>query len=331
MPKVSIILPFYNAEAFLERSIASILEQSYTDFELLLVNNNSSDRSDEIVKCYQTSDNRLQILEEDRQGVVFASEKGFKNVTGTFITRTDADDVWHLNKLEKQVEYLKQNPECDVVSCRVNFKGSADNTGMQVFVDETNELLTHEQISLNRFAELQVINPTILFRRELVEKYGFYKEGSFPEDYELFLRWIEAGVQFHKLNERLFDWYDHENRLTRTDLRYSTEAFYKIKAEYLYRFLKSHNPFHPNVWIWGAGKLSKQRVRFLVQQGVNVETFIDVDPKKINTEQVISYKDIPEAGSCFIISYVNNRGMRKEIRNYLMSKEYIEGKHFIIA
>lgn len=331
MPEISVILPFYNAESTLERSINSILNQNFDDFELILVNNNSTDRSIQFAEEYAKRDTRVKLLNEARQGVVFASQKGFENTNAEFIARADADDVWHKDKLLLQYKFLKEKPEIDVVSCCVNFSGDKKNDGMSAYVNETNKLLTHDEITINRFSELQVINPTIMFRKIIALKHGLYKEGDFPEDYEMFLRWIEKGVKFYKLSETLLDWYDSETRLTRTDKRYSFEAFYKIKSSYLYNYLKENNSFFPEVVIWGAGKRTKRRTNGIKKMGINILFFIDVDEMKINGKDVISSHNIPDRGQIFIVSFVNNKGARIKIKDFLLSRNYIEGKDFIIA
>ncbi len=331
MPPISVILPFFNAEKTLKRSIDSIINQSFIDFELILVNNNSTDNSLELAKELAENDSRITLLSEEKQGVVYATQTGFENSNANFIARADADDVWHSDKLKLQYNYLKENSEVGVVSCRVNFVGDKKNDGMLTYVSDTNIFLTHDDIALNRFSELQVINPTIMFRKEVALRYGLYKEGDFPEDYELFLRWIEKGVKYHKLNESLLDWYDSETRLTRTDKRYSFEAFYKVKSPFLYRYLKENNPFFPDVVVWGAGKRTKRRTKDIKKLGINIQYFIDVDEKKINGKDVIFYKNIPDRGQIFIVSFVNNKGMRKEIKSFLLSRKYIEGQDFIMA
>ncbi len=331
MPEISVILPFYNAEKTLERSVNSILNQTFDNFELLAVNNNSTDNSEQIIRDLSEKDKRLKIMNESKQGVVFASLKGLHKAKANLISRADADDVWHPEKFMQQYAYIREHPEIDVVSCRVNFIGNSESKGMLAYVKETNKYLTHTEISINRFSELQVINPTILFRKTCIEKYGFYKEGHFPEDYELFLRWIEKGVKYHKLPDTLLDWYDSENRLTRTDKRYSFDAFYRIKSTYLFRFLKENNPFFPQIVVWGAGKLSKNRLKYLEDSGIQTKYFIDVDKNKIDDKNIISYETIPDPGKIYIVSFVNNRGMRSKIKDFLISKNYIEGKNFVIA
>ncbi len=331
MPEISVILPFFNAEKTLERSVNSIINQTFGNFELIAVNNNSSDNSEFIIKNIAEKNSRIKIFNESKQGVVFASIKGLQNSRAKLIARADADDVWHPNKLNLQYTFLKNRKEIDVVSCRIRYIGNLKNKGMIAYVKETNNYLTHNDITINRFSELQVINPTILFRKQIAEQFGFYKNGDFPEDYEMFLRWAENGVKFHKLSDILLDWYDSEKRLTRTDDRYSFDAFYKIKSDYLFRYLKKNNPFFPEIVVWGAGKLSRKRLNYLQNLGIKVKFFIDVDKNKIDNKNIISYKNIPEPRNFFIVSFVNNQGMREKIKDFLIEKKYIEGVDFIIA
>ncbi|NPA67439.1 MAG: glycosyltransferase family 2 protein [Chlorobi bacterium] len=327
MPEISVILPFFNACKTLETSVLSVLNQRFENFELILVDNNSNDGSLHIAKKFADSDKRVKLLSEYRQGVVYASMKGLEYSSAGLIARADADDVWHPDKLKLQYEYLNKNPDTDVVSCRVNYVGNFE--GMRKFVLDTNKNISHKEISLNRFVELQVINPTILFRKEIALKYGFYKEGDFPEDYEMFLRWLENGVKYRKLPYVLLDWYDSENRLTRTDKRYSADAFYRVKAGYLMRFLQENNIFFPDIVVWGAGRLSRKRAAYTVSSGVHIKYFIDVDINKIDGANIVNYKDIPEAGEVYVVSFVGNRGARDKIKEFLRSKNYCEGKDFL--
>ena len=92
-----------------------------------------------------------------------------------------------------------------------------------------------------------------------------------------------------------------------------------------------HNPHHPNVVVWGAGKRSKKRVNYIEELGIKINYFMDVDKRKIGHNNVISYKNIPVKGQIFIVSYVNNRGMRAEIKSFLISMNYSEGVDYIIA
>jgi hypothetical protein len=157
----------------------------------------------------------------------------------------------------------------------------AAQAGMALFVDWTNRLLAADEIARERFVESPFVHPSVMFRRECVQRFGGYRDGDFPEDYELWLRWLGAGVRMEKLVESLLVWNDSPTRLSRCDRRYAKEAFYRLKARYLARWLAAHNPHHPAVILWGAGRITRKRAQHLVDQGIAVEAFIDIDPLKV--------------------------------------------------
>jgi glycosyltransferase involved in cell wall biosynthesis len=328
-PLISVILPFRNAKNTLRDSVESILNQTFTRFELILVNNASSDGGAEIARFFAHHDERVKLAEERKKGVVFAHNKGLELARGRYIARMDADDVAYPAKLEKQFRFLEENPCVDVVSCLVHYEGGAKNQGMRAYVDWVNSFNDHDSIVLNQFVESPVVNPTALFRKTTVEKYGSYRQGNFPEDYELWLRWIECGAKIHKINECLFSWHDSDMRLTRTDERYSINAFYEIKSVYLNNWLKMNNPFYPKVAVWGAGRKSAQRLKFLTKLGVEIDFYIDLTENKI--KNTIHYEKIPAPGQCFILSYIGNRGKRDLIRGFLVARNYIEGRNFLLV
>src|SRR2546425_6870649 len=103
-----------------------------------------------------------------------------------------------------------------------------------------------------------------MFRRELLNKHGGYREGDFPEDYELWLRWLDAGVTMAKVPRVLLTWNDAPERLSRTDRRYDVEAFYRCKAFYLARWLKRHVDASRPLLVWGAGRPTRKRAEHLV-------------------------------------------------------------------
>nr|WP_319271135.1 glycosyltransferase family 2 protein [uncultured Draconibacterium sp.] len=327
-PEVSVILPFFNAKLTLQRAIDSILEQSLTNFELLLVNNNSTDKSDEIAGQAAQNDSRIVLLNEKVPGVANAMNCGLKNARGRFIARMDADDVAQLKRLEKQYNFLEKNPSVDFVGSEVEYIPHIPETaGFRRFVNWANSFHRPEEIGLKQFIEIPVINPTIFFRRELFEKYGGCRDGNFPEDYEMQLRYLSRGAQMAKLPDKLLAWHDYSTRLTRTDERYSTEAFFQTKALYFKKWSEKNNPFHPVIWIWGAGRKTRQRSAFLCKQGLKIEGFIDIKKSKADS---VFYKDLPKRGQMFIVSMVTNTGARQKISEFLRLRNYCEGEDFIL-
>jgi glycosyltransferase involved in cell wall biosynthesis len=330
-PRVSIVLPYFNAENQLSDAIESILCQTFDEFELILVDTNSNDGSFRIANDFASRDPRVRIVEEPRQGIVFALNTGIDEAEGEYIALMDANDISFPNRIEKQVEYLDKHPEVGVLGTQIRLVATNDDPeqleGFNQFISWSNRIITHGDIEVNRFIEPPLIHPTAMYRKELVNLYGGYKTGEFPEDYELWLRWIEKGVKMHKLPEVLFDWTGLPERLIRIDEKYADQAFFEVKSRYLIDWLKENNKFFPEVVVWGAGRKSRQRFFILHELGAQAKFYIDL---RANPERkVIQYQHTPPAGRNFIISYVANRAAREKIRMFLVELGYIEGKDFL--
>ncbi|MEE4285302.1 MAG: glycosyltransferase family A protein, partial [Mariniphaga sp.] len=129
MPEVSVVLPYFNAENTLERAVESILSQTFPSFEILLVNNNSTDQSLTIAQYLAQKDSRIRLLNEPKQGVDHAMNCGLENSRGRFIARMDADDIAHPQRLEKQVRFLNENPGIGLVGSFVKYVSHNSGTG----------------------------------------------------------------------------------------------------------------------------------------------------------------------------------------------------------
>ena len=135
-PTISVLLPFYNAESTLDRAITSIIKQDYSDFELILIDNNSVDKSREIAVNWLSKDPRIKLIDEKQQGVVHATSAGATIAQGKYICRMDSDDEAINYKLKLQKEYLDQHHECDAVAGRVEHVSySKEAAGFSRFVN----------------------------------------------------------------------------------------------------------------------------------------------------------------------------------------------------
>jgi glycosyltransferase involved in cell wall biosynthesis len=330
-PKVSVVLPYFNAEKTLLRAARSILDQTYPNLELLLVNNCSTDGSEQIAQQLAQMDKRVVLLTEIRQGVSFAANTGNSHASGQYIARMDADDFSHSTRLEKQLTLLEAKTDIGVAACQVaHVAHNLKTAGLAKYVAWTNSLLTPEQIFYNRFVEAPIVNPTAMFRRDLIERHGGFLHGEFPEDYELWLRWLDVGVRMEKVPEVLFDWYDSETRLTRTDSRYSTQAFYTIKSKYLAKHLSEMHPAKP-IWVWGAGRVSRQRIKLLQQYGIIVQGYIDVKQRDTGNLPCLPFDTFHWNQDVFILSYVANWRARERICDFLQAKGKTEVIDYILV
>ncbi|MFP6886498.1 MAG: glycosyltransferase [Opitutales bacterium] len=336
-PRVSVVLPVRDAVGTVSESIESILSQSESDLELIIVDDGSGDETRDILRHYAAKDKRVRILSSDGSGIVAALNLGVEASQGDCVARMDADDVSHKERLCLQCDFLDSNPDVGLVSSCVEHwcKDGESRKGYAAYVDWTNGVLNHEAIKLSRFVESPFAHPSVAFRKVLVKQLGGYRDGPFPEDYELWLRWLECGVRMEKISRTLLRWRDHDDRLSRCDPRYSAEAFYRMKLEYLYRWLERNNPFHPEVKIWGAGRTTRARAGFLASAGAVVTGYYDVDPRKIGRPRsdllVRSVDEIPGSGKEFIVGMVGARGAREKVAAFLRGRGHREGIDYILA
>ena len=330
-PAVSVILPVYNANATLSSAVQSILQQTIIDqLELIVIDDGSTDGCTDLLPQHRC----LKLVHLPRTGLTGALNHGLSLAQGTYIARMDADDYSMPDRMEKQLNWLTQNPNTGLVSCLVRHGGDPETQGGYArHISWCNRLVLADEIAQNRFIDSPLPHPSVMFRHTLIAQHGNYQEGPFPEDYDLWLRWFEAGVTMEKVPEILLQWNDLPTRLSRTDTRYSDQAFYTHKAKYLARWLKAYG--HDQVTIWGAGRLARQRVAHLSIQGISIEQYIDIAPgkigKRIEDIPVIGHLEIPPPGAIFIVSYVANRGAREKIISFLQEAGYQLGQDFICA
>jgi len=334
VPEVSVLLPVYNAPVQVVRAIESIRRQSLRAWELIVVDDGSTDETAAALRGAAVAEPRLRIITLAHGGIVNALNTGLAAARAPLVARMDADDEAHPDRLGAQAKLLRDRPEVGLASCLVEFGGDRQRqAGYARHVDWINGLLSAEDIALNRFVESPFAHPSVMFRSALVHQHGGYRDGDFPEDYELWLRWMEAGVVTAKVPRLLLTWNDPPNRLSRVDPRYDPEAFYRCKAGYLARWLKQHVDPRRRILVWGAGRPTRRRAELLAGHGMNITGYIDIDPRKIGREiagrRVLGPDQIP--AGCFVLGYVAKRQARELSRAHLTRRGFVEGRDFLMA
>lgn len=331
MPDISVILPFHNAAATLDAAIASIAAQTCTDWELLLIDNASSDASTEIARRWADRDERIRVIHEPSIGIAHALNTGLRHAQGRYIARMDADDISHPERLAKQVAYMDTHPEIGVLGTRTSFATTVQkSSGMRWFVQWQNAILSPHDHYVKRFVDAPLAHPTVMFRHKMVEQHGNYSTGPMPEDHELWLRWMDAGVRFAKLPEELLTWNDHAKRLSRTHPNYSTEAFFSTKVKWLATWLNRKLSGRP-VIIAGTSSLCQQRARLLEAEGIAITAFTDVKPREVKSYAFTPHNALPPTGEAFIVSFISQRGTGDRIAEFLVSRGLVEGEDFVLA
>src|SRR5262245_50717972 len=219
--KITVVMPVRDAAVMLLVALGSVRGQTYIDWELVVVNDGSKDETELVLNSAAKYDGRIRVISQAPLGIAAALQQGCAAAQGEYIARMDADDWMDPERLRLQLEFLEHNPQIGVVSCLVRHGGDQNSQeGYAKHIEWINHLRTSKDIALRRFVESPVAHPSVLFRRELLRLHGGFASGDFPEDYELWLRWMDAGVRFGKVEAELLIWNDLPGRLSRTEQRY---------------------------------------------------------------------------------------------------------------
>jgi glycosyltransferase involved in cell wall biosynthesis len=331
-PLVSVLLPVRDPGDYLKDCIASLDRQTLEDFEVIAVDDGSTDGSAKVLDEWAARDDRVKVAHREVSGLVETLNAGLDWCTAPFVARMDADDISHPKRFELQVAEFEEFPWVGVVSSLVrHFPWSDVGEGYRVYERWLNSLLTPEKIWKERFVESPVPHPSAMVRREVFQTVGGYRDEGWAEDFDLWLRLFEAGVCFTKVERYLYFWREHAERLTRVDGRYSVENFLRCKAKFL---LSGPLKGCGRVVIWGAGQTGRRISKHLLRDGAPVEAFVDIDPEKIGStlrdKPIIDIEELPALieRDTVVLAAVGSRGARALIRQQLTNIGLREGREF---
>ncbi|MBW2451907.1 MAG: glycosyltransferase [Deltaproteobacteria bacterium] len=329
-PKVSILLPVRNEEVMLPAALRSLQRQTLEQWELVVINDGSTDGTAEIIENAAARDSRIRPLHLPAMGLVRALNTGLPLCRSELVARMDGDDICHPRRLQLQVEYMTAYPATSLVACRVrHIPRSSIRDGFLAYEDWQNSLLDHASILRDFFVESPFAHPSVMFRNQAVQSVGGYRDMGWAEDYDLWLRLMLNGARFARLPQTLLFWRDHPHRLSRTGTHCTLEAFRSCKAYYLTKHFLADQK---QVTLWGAGLEGKEWRRELMNQGVAISRWIDVDPRKIG--QVIHGAPVHGIGHLSpgqekILITIGARGARDQVRNYASTIGLVEGVDFV--
>ena len=330
-PSISVLMPCYNAASTLDEAVVSILDQTFTDLELIAVDDGSTDDTRRRLQTWAQQDRRVVVLPRSHGGLVDALQAGLSACRAPLVARMDTDDRSSPDRLARQIAALEAHPEVAVVGCLVEgFPLQDVRQGFQMYIEWLNGLVTPEAIAREIFVESPLAHPSVVMRRSWLERVGGYQDRGWPEDYDLWLRLHLAGARFAKVPEVLVGWREHPARATRTDWRYAVENFLRAKAHYLTR-----GPLvgRDSLVVWGAGQMGRRLSKHLVRGGAPLRAFVDIDPAKIGRTRrgvpIIAPTDLPALWATLrrpvLLASVGSRGARQLIRGQLAAMGLVEG------
>lgn len=330
IPKLSILMPVRNEEAYLQAALRSLQAQSLADWELVAVDDGSSDGTPDILAAAADQDPRLRVVRREGGGLVAALNAGLESCRAPLLARMDGDDISHPRRLELQSDYLETHPDTGLVACSFrHFPRSSLKQGMLDYETWQNALQDHDLIIRDLFVESPFVHPGIMTRTAIIKELGGYRECGWAEDYDLWLRMANAGVTFARLPGRLFFWRDHPERATRTLDEYSSDAFRRCKLHHLRQgFLKGCS----ELVMAGAGIEARAWQRLLAADGIRVTQWLDIDPRKIGRTlhgAPVSRPEELQLAGRKMLAAIGVRGAREQFRTVADKRGWQEGMDFV--
>lgn len=327
---ITVLLPVRNGGRHIDAALASLLRQTFRAFRILVIDDGSTDTTVDIVNVWARSDSRIQLLRAEFEGIVGALERGRAEAKGRYIARMDADDISHPERLSQQFRFLEERQ--DLVGCGTGvqyFPSSRVTDRARAYQDWLNGLTDWEAVERNILVECPLAHPTFMFRTQVLEDIGGYRDMGWPEDYDLLLRLWRAGHRFCALPRTLLDWQDRSDRLSRTHDAYSLDNFRSCRVFHVREALLKDDR---SVVIWGAGPTGKSLALEFQAQGVTVEAFVEVDKGRIgqviHNAPVVWIGDAPGPGPLHVGAVARAEG-REAVREAARRNGLEEGSDFV--
>ncbi len=331
-PRASVLLPVRDAAGTLGAALATVARQSERDFECVVVDDGSRDGSAECAEAVARRDPRFHVLRLPRRGLVHALLEGLGRCRAPVVVRMDADDLMHRERIRLQLGFLDAHPGLAGVGCGVRiFPRRGLAPGRLRYEAWLNALDTPEAVLRDAFVECPVAHPALALRREVLDRHP-WREGPWPEDYDLVLRILRAGARLANLPRRLHLWRDHPGRLSRTDPRYGPDRFTALRAHHLAAgFLADR----PDYVLWGYGATGRALRRALAREAREPSHIVEVHPRRlgqrIHGAPVVPPAELARLRGRKVVASVAGPAARAEIRAHLVSLGFRELEDFVCA
>ena len=328
-PLVSILIPFKNVSTYLEKCLESIRNQEYVNWEVIAVNDHSSDSSYKIAKGFQLEDDRFKIFQNTGSGIIDALKLAYSKSTGNLISRMDADDYMASHRVSVMVQSLLTYGKGSLAIGQVKyFSENGINDGYQKYEEWLNRLTATGTNFSEIYKECVVPSPCWMVYRSDLENCDAFSPNRYPEDYDLAFRFYEKGLTCIPCTKTLHYWRDYQSRTSRTSAHYAQNYFLNIKLHY---FLKLEYRSPQTLVLWGAGKKGKEIARLLKDQNVPFIWVCD-NVKKIGKDiygvVLNHYSIVQELGNLKIIITVANLEEQIFIDDYLNKTKLIRSKDY---
>ncbi len=197
-PVVSILIPVFNSLPYIKEALESILNQTYINLEIVIINDGSNDGTEQVLRNYASKHKSIKLIDQKNQGICAALNNGIEICSGKYIARMDSDDIMHPQRIELQVKFMEENPNISILGTAIQYIDLNGHLGRYHFYPKSSS------ISSMIFHESPVAHPTAFVRKEVFLQIGNYRENLYPaEDYDLWLRAFSADIKIENLQKVL--------------------------------------------------------------------------------------------------------------------------------
>ena len=331
-PRVSILLPAYNAERTLPATLRSILRQTEPDWECVVVDDGSSDATLACARTVADRDARVVVVATPHAGLVAALNAGMAHCRARIVARMDADDLMHRRRLTAQLQLLDAAPQLSAVGCHVRlFPRAPLRDGLRAYERWVNCIDSAQRVREEAYVECPIVHPTLTIRRDVLVQLG-YRDCGWPEDYDLVLRLLTRGDAIGVVPERLLCWRNGPHRLTWSGEQYGLDRLTACKAA----FLAAHFLADGDTYIlWGFGDTGRALHRALLRHGKRPSHVVEVHPGRlgnvIHGAPVVGYDQLPRLPRRPVVVSVAGEGPRRQIREAMAAMGFLELRDFVCA
>ncbi|MGB1318948.1 MAG: glycosyltransferase family 2 protein, partial [Flavobacteriales bacterium] len=276
---ISIVMPVRNAGRYLEPCLQSIINQSETNWELIAVNDHSTDGSERVLRKFAQVDVRIKVLDNVGKGIIPALQTAYSHSTSKLITRMDADDLMPANKLQVLKRNLIQNGQGNLAVGQVQyFSDEGLKDGYRYYESWLNGLTAAGNNYSDIYRECVIPSPCWMVYRDDFEQCGGFNSETYPEDYDLCFRFYQQKLNVIPCAEVLHHWRDHSDRSSRNDPNYADNRFLDLKLKW---FLELDYDSSRPLVVWGAASKGKALAKGLLNAETSFRWMCN-NPNKIN-------------------------------------------------
>lgn len=318
---ISILLPFKNESSHLKETIQSIQEQTYENFEVIAVDDNSTDDSFEIFKNLTKDDSRFSVHKNSGFGIIDALRLCSSKAKGEYISRQDADDLMPRDKLETLLTILKEKGVNHLATGKVKYFSSTElQNGFLKYEQWLNSLCDNNSHYSQLFKECVVVSSNWLLHTSDFKKLNGYNDSIYPEDYHFVFKLFIHNFIIESSPKVTHHWRDHKDRASRNLDQYSDQKFFPLKVEFFKEIVSREN-----ICLWGAGPTGKKLAKELIKNDLSF-TWLTNNEKKIGKDiygvKLTHFSELEKLKNHHLIISVTQRDAMTSIFDYLKSIDF---------